>query len=292
MIFVKKVAFYGKGGIGKSTISTNVAAALADKGLKVMVIGCDPKTDCTRNLRSRVEAKPLLDFLRDQWGSELDLTEILTGKRVAIDDLVKEKVIVQGYGGTICVEIGGPEPGIGCAGRGIIVGVDILRTLGVFELYKPDVVLFDVPGDIVCGGLALPLRKELAEQVYVVTSSELLPLHAANNLCKAIRRFATRGGSKLGGLIYNARGFIDKPEVVEEYAKRIGAKVIGKIPRTHLIPEAEAEGKTVIEKFPDSNVAMIFRELADKLLENEEAVIPHPLSSIEFENFSKNLLMS
>ncbi|RLF04767.1 MAG: nitrogenase iron protein [Thermoprotei archaeon] len=286
---MKKIAFYGKGGIGKSTISTNVAAAIADKGLKVMVKGCDPKTDCTRNLRGHVEARPLLDFLRDQWGSELDLTEILTGKRVTMDDLVKERVIVQGYGGTICIEIGGPEPGIGCAGRGIIVGVDILRTLGVFELYKPDVVLFDVPGDIVCGGLALPLRRELADQVYVITSSEVLPLHAANNLCKAIRRFATRGGSKLGGLIYNARGFIDRPEIVEEYARRIGAKVIGKIPRTHLIPEAEAQGKTVIESFPNSDVAMIFREVADNLMKNEEAVIPRPLSSLEFEDFSKGL---
>ena len=286
---MKKIAFYGKGGIGKSTISTNVAAAIADKGLKVMVIGCDPKTDCTRNLRGHVEARPLLDFLRDQGGSELDLTEILTGKRVTMDDLVKERVIVQGYGGTICIEIGGPEPGIGCAGRGIIVGVDILRTLGVFELYKPDVVLFDVPGDIVCGGLALPLRRELADQVYVITSSEVLPLHAANNLCKAIRRFATRGGSKLGGLIYNARGFIDRPEIVEEYARRIGAKVIGKIPRTHLIPEAEAQGKTVIESFPNSDVAMIFREVADNLMKNEEAVIPRPLSSLEFEDFSKGL---
>lgn len=286
---MRKIAFYGKGGIGKSTISTNVAAAMAERGLKVMVVGCDPKTDCTRNLRGCAKAKPLLDFLRDRWGSELDLAEVLTGKRVTVDDLVKEGVIVQGFGHTICVEIGGPEPGIGCAGRGIIVGVDILRALGAFELYRPDVVLFDVPGDIVCGGLALPLRRELAEQVYVVTSSELLPLHAANNLCKAIRRFAARGGSRLGGLIYNARGFIDRPEVVEEYAKRIGAKVIGRIPRTHLIPEAEAEGKTVIEKYPDSEVAAVFRELARRLLENEESVIPRPLSPAEFEDFSKEL---
>jgi len=284
---VKKIALYGKGGIGKSTVSTNVAAALAERGLRVMVIGCDPKTDCTRSLRGGVEVKPLLDFLRERLGVELDVDVALASERIRVDDLAEGNVVVQGYGGAICIEIGGPEPGVGCAGRGIIVGVDFLKSLGVFELYKPDITLFDVPGDIVCGGLALPLRRELADQVYIVTSSEPLSLYAANNLCKAIRRFAARGGSKLGGLIYNARGFMDKPEVVEEYAERIGAKVVGKIPKTPLIPEAEAQGKTVVELSPNSDIAMVFRELAEKLLRNQDAVVPKPLTTLELEQLSR-----
>lgn len=287
---MRRLAFYGKGGIGKSTIVTNVAACMSEQGLKVMVVGCDPKTDCTRNLRGSKSIKPLLDMLRERWGMELDLTEVLTGKRITIDDLVAENVIVRGYNDIICVEIGGPEPGIGCAGRGIILGVDVLRRLGVFNIYRPDIILFDVPGDIVCGGLALPLRRGLTDLVYVITSSEYLALHAANNLCKAIRRFASRGGSRLGGIIYNARGVVDKPEVVEEFARRIGAQLVSKIPRSNLIPEAEAHGMTVIQYAPSSDIAHTFRNLAKTLLEIRDGVVPRPLTTSELESLTYKLL--
>lgn len=278
---MRKIAFYGKGGIGKSTISTNVAAALAESGLRVMVVGCDPKTDCTRNLHGGSRVKPFLDYLRELGVAELESTELLTGKQVTVEDLIREKVIVRGYGGTICIELGGPEPGIGCAGRGIIVGIELLQKIGIFDYFKPDVVIFDVPGDIVCGGLAMPLRRGLADLVYVVTSAEYLPLHAANNLFKAIRRFASRGGSKLGGIVYNARGHIDRPEIVEEFAKRTGTRVIAKIPKSDLIPKAESAAKTVIEYAPDSDIANLFRHYAKILLENNEGTVPRPLSTDE-----------
>ncbi|NPA22781.1 MAG: AAA family ATPase [Crenarchaeota archaeon] len=274
---MRKIAIYGKGGIGKSTISTNVAAALAEKGLKVMLIGCDPKTDCTRNLHGGRQIRPLLEYMRDLGLAEMDITEVVTGKQITIEGLVENNVIVRGYRDTICIEIGGPEPGIGCAGRGIILGIEILQKVGVFDTYSPDVVIFDVPGDIVCGGLAMPLRRGFADQVYVVTSSEYLPLHAANNLLKAIRRFASRGGSKLGGIIYNARGHIDRPEIVEEFARRVNTTVIYKIPKLPEIAEAESRARTVIECAPSSKAAQVFRELADTLLTNDRADIPRPL---------------
>ncbi len=280
---MKKIAIYGKGGIGKSTISTNVAAALAEKGLKVMLIGCDPKTDCTRNLHGGRPIKPLLEYMRELGLAEMDITEVVTGKQITIEGLIDNNVIVRGFRDTICIEIGGPEPGIGCAGRGIIVGIEILQKIGVFDRYSPDVVIFDVPGDIVCGGLAMPLRRGFADQVYIITSSEYLPLHAANNLLKAIRRFASRGGSKLGGIIYNARGHVDRPEIVEEFAKRVNTAVVFKVPKLPEIAEAESHAKTVIEYAPNSRAAQVFRELADVLLRNERMDIPRPLEMYELQ---------
>ncbi len=183
----------------------------------------------------------------------------------------------------ICIEIGGPEPGIGCAGHGIILGIEILQKVGVFEYYRSDIVIFDVPGDIVCGGLAMPLRRGFADQVYVVTSSEYLPLHAANNLLKAIRRFATRGGSRLGGLIYNARGHIDIPDIVEEFARRVNTSVVYRIPKLPEVVEAESQAKTVIELSPNSRAAQIFRELANTILSNDRKDIPRPLEISELQ---------
>ncbi len=280
---MKKIAIYGKGGIGKSTISTNIAAALSEKGLRVMLVGCDPKTDCTRNLHGGRPIKPLLEYMRELGLAEMDITEVVTGKQITIEGLIENSVIVRGYKDSICIEIGGPEPGIGCAGRGIILGIDILQKIGVFETYNPDVVIFDVPGDIVCGGLAMPLRRGFADQVYVITSSEYLPLHAANNLLKAVRRFASRGGSKLGGIIYNARGHVDKPEIVEEFARRAGTAVVYKIPKLPEIAEAESRAKTVIEYSPQSKAAQIFRDLAETLLRNERKDVPRPLEISELQ---------
>ena len=278
---MKKIAIYGKGGIGKSTISTNVAAALAEMGLKVMVVGCDPKTDCTRNLNGGKMIKPLLEYMRELGLSEVDVSEIITGKQITLEGLIENNVIVRGYRDVICIEIGGPEPGIGCAGRGIILGIETLQKVGIFNYFKPDITIFDVPGDIVCGGLAMPLRRGFADQVYIVTSAEYLPLHAANNLLKAIKRFANRGGSKLGGIIYNARGHIDRPEIVEKFAEITGTSVIYKIPKLPEIVEAESKAKTVIEYAPESYAAKIFRELAYRIVNNNRQDIPRPLKSEE-----------
>jgi nitrogenase iron protein NifH len=256
--FMKQIAFYGKGGIGKSTTVCNIAAALADEGKKVMVIGCDPKHDCTSNLRGGEEIPTVLDTLREKGMEKMSLNDIL---EIEIDEIV-----YKGYKGVYCIEAGGPKPGYGCAGRGVIVAIDLLKKMNVFDELGVDVVLYDVLGDVVCGGFAMPLRMGLAKQIYIVTSSDYMAMYAANNICKGLKEFAKKGGSRLGGLIYNVRGSLDAEDIVKEFAKKLGTEIVGKIPNSLLIAEAEIEGKTVIEYAPDSEISKIYRELAKKNL--------------------------
>ena len=269
---MRQIAFYGKGGIGKSTIGSNIAAALAERGLSVMMIGCDPKSDCTRNLRGDVEIPTILDVSRDKGIERLGLEELVEGKKIELDE-----VIYKGYGGVYCAECGGPRPGFGCAGRGVIVAIDLLKRLNAFEELKPDVMIYDVPGDVVCGGFAMPLRRGLADEVYIVTSTDYLALYAANNICKGISEFATKGGSPLGGFVYNVRGMLDEEDVVHEFAEKVGSQVIGHVPNAHEIAEAEIEGNTVIEYVPNSDIANLFRGLAMRIYENKLTSVPEPL---------------
>jgi len=267
-----KIAFYGKGGIGKSTVSSNVAAALAEMGKKVMQVGCDPKADCTRKLRGDRDIPTILDVMREKGGDKLELTEMGRGKSIDL-----EEVVFSGFGGVLCVEAGGPEPAEGCAGRGIKVAVELIRRLGVYKSGL-DVVIYDVLGDVVCGGFGMPLRQGLAEDVYVVTSADYLAIYAANNICKGIERHAGRGGSALGGIVYNVRGSLDDLELVEEFAAKIGSKVTGSIPSDQLITESELYGQTVIEYAGESQAADRFRILATSILENGSAAVPKPLT--------------
>jgi nitrogenase iron protein NifH len=280
----KHIAFYGKGGIGKSTIASNVAAAYAEQGFKVMFVGCDPKADCTRNLRGDVEISTVLDVLREKGIEKLDISEIVEGKKVEVDEVVHK-----GYRGVLCVEVGGPEPAIGCAGRGIILAIEVLNKLGAFEKFKPDVVIYDVPGDIVCGGFGMPLRRGLANEVYIVTSADYLSIYAANNICRGVRRLAKRGGALLGGIIYNVRGAVDDISIVEEFARRVGAKVVGAVPRDPTIAECEVYAKTVIEYRPESKMADLFRGLAKRIYENEEVVVPTPLSKRDLAELAQKI---
>lgn len=270
---MRQIAFYGKGGVGKSTISSNIAAALVERGFAVMMIGCDPKHDCTRNLRGGVEIPTILDTSRDKGIEQLGLEGLLKEKKISL-----EEIIYKGYRGVYCAECGGPRPGVGCAGRGVIVAIDLLRRLNAFEALKPDVVIYDVPGDVVCGGFAMPLRKGLADEVYIVTSADYLALYAANNICKGISEFATKGGPPLGGILYNVRGMLDDANVVHDFAEGVCSHVIGRIPNAHQIAEAEIEGKTVVEYDPKSGIADLFRELALKIYTNTQTSIPEPLS--------------
>ncbi|MDR3167254.1 MAG: AAA family ATPase [Treponema sp.] len=245
---MKKIAVYGKGGIGKSTTVSNLSAALSLEGFKVMQIGCDPKADSTKNLTGGESVKTVLDVLR--------------GKKegVRLEDLV-----TPGFNGILCVEAGGPTPGIGCAGRGIIAAFEKLEELGAYETYKPDIVLYDVLGDVVCGGFAMPMREGYADEVVIVSSGEMMALYAAYNIAQAIKNFAGRSYASLSGIILNRRNIENERALAEKAAAEIGTVIIGEIPRCSLVQDAEVEGKTVLEKFPLSEMSGVYRALANRL---------------------------
>ena len=251
-----RIAVYGKGGIGKSTTVSNVAAALAEKGMKVMQIGCDPKADSTILLRHGKEASTVLDLYNK--------------KR---QDLKLEDMVQIGYGGVVCVEAGGPAPGLGCAGRGIITALEKLQETGAYETYKPDIVFYDVLGDVVCGGLSMPMRKGYADKVFIITSGENMAIHAGANIAMAVENFRNRGYASLGGIILNRRNVPREEEKVQELAEDFHTKVIGTLSRSELVQEAEVLGKTLLEFYPDSEMAEEYRTLAEQILEacREEA---------------------
>lgn len=241
-----KIAVYGKGGIGKSTTVANMAAALAEKGLKVMQIGCDPKADSTTSLHGNIQKPTVLDLIREKQ------------KNFSLDDLV-----TVGFNGIACVEAGGPTPGLGCAGRGIIAALEMLKEKGAYETYAPDVVFYDVLGDVVCGGFSMPMRKGYADAVFIVTSGENMAIHAAANIAMAVDHFKNRGYARLGGLILNRRNVPREAEKVQELAADFQTNIIGSLSRSETVQDAEDVGKTVIEAFPDSPMADEYRTLAD-----------------------------
>ena len=244
-----KIAVYGKGGIGKSTTVSNVAVALAEKGLKVMQIGCDPKADSTIALRHGEAVPTVLDLFREKK-----------------QDLRLEDMVRIGYQGVICVEAGGPTPGLGCAGRGIISAFEKLEELEAFETYQPDIVIYDVLGDVVCGGFAMPIRGGYAKDVYVVSSGEMMSLYAANNIASAIRNFGKRGYAQLRGLILNAKNIENEREIVAKAVEEIGTQVVCYVPRSPEIQEAENQGGTVFEFLTNSVMQGVYNELADRIL--------------------------
>ena len=269
---MRKFCVYGKGGIGKSTIVSNIAAALAEKGDTIIVMGCDPKSDMTRNLIGE-RIPTVLDVFRSK----------------GPDKMEPEDVVFKGFNGVYCIEAGGPEPGVGCAGRGVITAVDMLDRLGVFNDIEPDTVIYDVLGDVVCGGFAMPLRQGLAEDVYIVTTCDPMAIYAANNICKGIKRFANRSAVTLGGIIYNGRSVVDEPSIVDGLAERLGTKVMGRVPMSLLVPRAELRRKTVIEYAPDSEIADTFRALATAICENKDRVMPEPLSDDELDGINEKI---
>jgi len=245
-----KLAIYGKGGIGKSTVTSNLAAAFASLGKKVIQIGCDPKADSTINLLGGIPVKPVMTYLRE---NEEDPE--------SIEDISKV-----GYGDVLCIETGGPTPGLGCAGRGIIATFQLLEDLELFEETSPDVVLYDVLGDVVCGGFAAPIREGYASKVLIVTSGEKMALYAANNINQAVKNFEDRGYATVEGIILNHRNVENENEKVQELADSNGLTIVGEIPRSNEINRYEDEGKTVIEGDIDCEASRCFLELAKKLL--------------------------
>jgi nitrogenase iron protein NifH len=247
---VIKIAIYGKGGIGKSTVTSNLAVALTQIGYQVMQIGCDPKSDSTRMLMGGRRIPTVLDQVR------------LKDREMRTAD-----VVFRGFNGVLCVEAGGPTPGIGCAGRGIITAFEKLAELNAYEEFKPDIVLYDVLGDVVCGGFAMPLRGEYADAVFIVTSGEMMSLYAASNIVHAVENFSSRGYARYAGLILNRRNVKDEYELVEKLARETSGEIIAVIPRDKAFQLAEEKGKTLMEAFPDSEIANSFRELAKRVIE-------------------------
>ena len=243
-----KIAVYGKGGIGKSTVTGNLAAAFASLGKRVIQIGCDPKADSTIFLHGGERIPTVLDLVRK--GESFDL-----------EDMVRV-----GYNGVVCVEAGGPVPGLGCAGRGIIAALEELEKKGAYEKYQPDVVIYDVLGDVVCGGFSMPMRKGYADKVFIITSGESMSVYAAN-IAMAVENFKSRGYASLGGFILNKRNVKNEEEKAAELAADFHSSVIAEIDRSDLVSEAEDMHKTVMEAFPDSTAAEQYRALADKIAE-------------------------
>ena len=263
---MRKIAIYGKGGIGKSTTTQNTVAGLAEAGKKVMVVGCDPKADSTRLLLGGLAQKTVLDTLRDE------------GEDVELDEILKP-----GFAKTKCVESGGPEPGVGCAGRGIITSINMLEQLGAYT-EDLDYTFYDVLGDVVCGGFAMPIRDGKAEEIYIVVSGEMMAMYAANNICTGIVKFAQSGKVRLGGLICNSRKCDNEKELIEALAAKLGTQMIHFVPRDNVVQHAELNRKTVIEYAPTANQADEYRTLAMKIDQNKMFVIPTPLTMEDLED--------
>ena len=262
---IRQIAIYGKGGIGKSTTTQNLTAGLVEHGKKVMVVGCDPKADSTRLLLGGLAQKTELDTIRDE------------GENVELDRIMRT-----GFGGTRCVESGGPEPGVGCAGRGIITSISMLENLGAYT-DDLDFVFYDVLGDVVCGGFAMPIREGKAKEIYIVASGEMMALYAANNIAKGINRYAKAGGVRLGGIICNSRNVDRELDLLRAFSKELGTQLLYFVPRDNIVQRAEINRKTVIEYKPDSNQAQEYRNLAEAVINNTYFTIPTPMTQERLE---------
>ncbi len=264
---MRQIAIYGKGGIGKSTTTQNTVVAISEMGKKVMIVGCDPKADSTRLILHSKAQTTVMDLAREKG---------------TVEDLELKDVLLTGYSGIKCSESGGPEPGVGCAGRGVITAINFLEENGAYTK-DLDFVFYDVLGDVVCGGFAMPIREGKAQEIYIVTSGEMMAMYAANNIAKGILKYAHSGGVRLGGLICNSRKVDREYELIDALAKRLSTKLIHFIPRDNVVQRAELRRMTVIEYSRGHAQADEYRNLAKKIVDNNDLVIPTPITMDELE---------
>ncbi len=264
---IRQCAIYGKGGIGKSTTTQNLVAALAELGKKVMIVGCDPKADSTRLILHSKAQSTIME---------------MAAEAGSVEDIELEDVLKTGYGDIRCVESGGPEPGVGCAGRGVITAINFLEEEGAYD-DELDFVFYDVLGDVVCGGFAMPIRENKAQEIYIVCSGEMMAMYAANNISKGICKYAATGSVRLAGLICNSRNTDREDELIEALAAKIGTQMIHFVPRDNIVQRAEIRRMTVIEYDPTCKQADEYRTLARKIIDNKLFVIPTPSSMDELE---------
>lgn len=265
---IKQIAIYGKGGIGKSTTTSNISAALSVAGYKVMQFGCDPKSDSTNTLRGGNYIPTVLDTLREK------------------NAVKAHEVIFEGFNGIYCVEAGGPAPGVGCAGRGIITAVQLFKQQNIFEELDLDYVIYDVLGDVVCGGFAVPIREGIAEHVFTVSSADFMAVYAANNLFKGIHKYSNSGGALLGGVIANSINAPYAKEIIDDFVKQTNTQVVEYVPRSVTVTQSELQGKTTIEAAPNSKQAQVYKSLAAKIAGHEESKVPSPLEVSELREWA------
>ncbi|MDR3705142.1 MAG: nitrogenase iron protein [Paludibacteraceae bacterium] len=265
---LKKIAIYGKGGIGKSTTTSNISAALVEAGYKVLQFGCDPKSDSTNTLRDGKYIPTVLDLLR---------------KNPKVD---AHDAIFQGFEGVYCVEAGGPAPGVGCAGRGIITAVELLKQQNIYEELDLDYVIYDVLGDVVCGGFAVPIREGIAEHVFTVSSSDFMSVYASNNLMKGIKKYSNAGGALFGGIIANSINNPYQKAIIDDFVSRTGTGVVEYVPRSITVTSSELSGRTTIEAAPNTPQAEVYRSLARKIAAHTQSKVPTPLETEELREWS------
>ncbi len=263
-----RIAVYGKGGIGKSTITSNISYSLSKMGLKVIQIGCDPKCDSTKPLLRGRYQTTVTEYMRD-----------VPPLKRRMEDIVSK-----GSNGILCIEAGGPSPGTGCAGKGIISMFSTLEKMGLNGMGY-DFTLYDVLGDVVCGGFSIPMRPEHSDVIVIVTSGEYMSLFAANNIMKGSRQFE-KGCGRVGGLIMNCRGLENEDSLVEAFASATGVPIIGRMGRSEVFRHASSKGCTVCEYDPSSPEAEGFRSMAESLLglDITDLDSPTPLTDIELDS--------
>lgn len=269
-----KLAIYGKGGIGKSTTSCNISVALAKRGKRVLQIGCDPKHDSTFTLTG---------FLIPT------IIDTLQAKDYHYEDIWPEDVIYTGFSGVDCVEAGGPPAGAGCGGYVVGETVKLLKELNAFNKY--DIIIFDVLGDVVCGGFAAPLN--YSDYGLIVTDNGFDGLFAANRIAASIREKSKTHNLRLAGIIGNRTSSRD---LIDRYVSKVNIPILEILPLIEDIRISRIRGKTLFEMAEDDtnlkHVCDYYLNIADQIIAQQEGVIPKEAPDRDLFNLLSDFYLS